>query len=238
MNKDLIRTRFAKNLESYNQNAKIQKLMAKRLVQIANKKSYSKILEIGCGTGFLTDLINTNFNFEKYKAIDIVEECEPFISKINNSIEFLPTDIETYLSQDNETFDLIISNAALQWVNNFEEIINNLKTKLNNGGELVFSTFGKENFREIYFLLGVSLDYFSSQELEKMFDAKVEEEIHVMMFNSPKEVLKHLKSTGVNAIENKKWTKKDLIQFENGYNSLCATKPTLTYHPMYIQIKV
>jgi malonyl-ACP O-methyltransferase BioC len=238
MNKDLIRTRFAKNLESYNQNAKIQKLMAKKLVQIANKKSYSKILEIGCGTGFLTDLINTNFNFEKYKAIDIVEECEPFISKINNSIEFLPTDIETYLSQDNETFDLIISNAALQWVNNFEEIINNLKTKLNNGGELVFSTFGKENFREIYFLLGVSLDYFSSQELEKMFDAKVEEEIHVMMFNSPKEVLKHLKSTGVIAIENKKWTKKDLIQFENGYNSLCATKPTLTYHPMYIQIKV
>ena len=46
-------------------------------------------------------------------------------------------------------------------------------------------------------------------------------EIYVMAFDSPKDVLNHLKLTGVNAIENKSWTKKDLINFENGYRNLC-----------------
>ena len=33
-------------------------------------------------------------------------------------------------------------------------------------------------------------------------------EIHIMAFETPKDVLKHLQLTGVNAIENKSWTKR------------------------------
>ena len=57
-----------------------------------------------------------------------------------------------------------------------------------------------------------------------------------MAFNSPKDVLKHLQLTGVNAIENVHWTKKDLTNFENGYSNLCARRVTLTYNPVYIRI--
>ncbi len=239
MNKGLIHSRFAKTLPSYDENAKIQKIMAKRLLDFTDTNTYPKILEIGCGTGLLTGLISNNVNWEKYTAVDIVGECKKYIDKINPNIEFFEADIEKYIDDTDKKYDLIISNAALQWVNNFETTVRKLKKMLNQNGTLIFSTFGKENFREIYNLLGTGLNYYSSRELSELFkdlDIKLDEEIHVMSFKTPKDVLQHLKLTGVNAIESKGWTKSDLIKFEKGYSNLCPIRPTLTYHPIYIKI--
>ena len=240
MNKDLIQSRFSKNLTSYNEQAKIQKRMAEKLVSFTEKKEYLSILEIGCGTGFLTQNISNCINFCNYKAIDIVPECEKYISEINPNINFVADDIENYLKINNENFDLIISNASLQWVNDFENTIQVLKKCLNKDGELIFSTFGKENFREIYHAIGASLNYYSQKDLIQMFsnfNISTDEEIHIMSFATPKDVLKHLQATGVNAIENVSWTKKDLIKFENAYSNLCSKRPTLTYNPIYVKIK-
>lgn len=237
INKDLIRERFSKNLKSYNDNAKIQKRMAENLLTFIKNRSPQKILEIGCGTGFLTKLISENLSFESFKAIDLVEECEAYIQRINSQITFVPTDIENFLNENQDTFDLIVSNASLQWVENFEEVTNALKKRLNPNGELVFSTFGNENFREIYHVIGTTLKYYSLNQLREMFPkSEIFPEIHIMAFESPKEVLRHLQLTGVNAIENIAWTKKDLIKFENGYKNLCNRRPTLTYNPVYIRV--
>lgn len=237
INKALVRDRFSKNLKNYNENAKIQKRMAEKLVSLIKNKKPRKILELGCGTGFLTNLVNQNLSFEEYIAIDIVESCNVYINKISPKIEFLAKDIEDYIELNSEKFDLIISNASLQWVENFERVIKTLENKLNPNGELIFSTFGNENFREIYHILGTSLRYFSNTELHNIFpNAEIEPEIHIMAFDSPKDVLKHLQLTGVNAIENTSWTKKDLTKFENGYKNICSKKMTLTYNPIYIRI--
>ena len=237
INKELMRDRFAKNLKSYDENAKIQKRMAERLMSFINSKSPKNILEIGCGTGFLTKLIKENINYEKLTTIDIVKECESYIKNIDSNIEFIANDIEEFIKTNTTSYDLIISNASLQWVENFEEVINSLKEILTPNGELVFSTFGPENFREIYHVIGTTLNYYSIFELQKMFpNSTIEPEIHIMAFDSPKDVLKHLQLTGVNGIENKAWTKKDLINFENGYQNLCNRRATLTYNPIYIKI--
>lgn len=237
MNKDLIHNRFAKNLKSYDENAKIQKRMAEKLVTYIDNREHKKILELGCGTGFLTKLITNNINFESYKTIDIVENCKEYIEQINPEIEFIHDDIENFIENNIEKYDLIISNASLQWVDDFEKVINSLKKFLNKDGELIFSTFGLENFREIYHIVGTSLKYYSISELQKMFpNSIIEPEIHIMAFESPKEVLRHLQQTGVNAIVDTKWTKTDLIKFENGYENICSRRPTLTYNPIYIKI--
>ena len=239
MNKELIQSRFAKNLNNYNENAKIQKCMAERLISFISSKENLQILEIGCGTGFLTQLVCKNLNYKTYTAIDIVEECKDYIFQIDSNINFIADDIENYIKNSDKKFDLIISNASLQWVDNFEKTIRGLKDKLNIGGEFIFSTFGKENFREFYQILGTTLDYYSSKDLKKAFaDLEIiaEEEIRIMAFATPKDVLKHLQMTGVNAIENKAWTKKDLKSFENAYLNLCSRRPTLTYNPIYVKI--
>lgn len=234
MNKDLIQTRFSKSLSSYNENAKIQKKMAEKLVTLLNRINYKKVLEIGCGTGFLTELLNKSIEFENYTAIDIVPDCENYINSINPEINFIQADIEKFSL---EKYDLIIANASLQWVNDFQNMIETLKNSLSSDGELVFSTFGKENFKEISYITGTTLDYYSTKELEEFFpESEIMSEIHVMAFETPQEVLKHLQLTGVNALERKTWTKKDLVKFANEYRVLCAIRPTLTYNPIYVKM--
>ena len=238
MNKELIQKRFGRKLSIYNDHARIQKQMAEKLVSYINGQKTS-ILEIGCGTGLLTKLVSDKLQFEKYIALDIVSECENFIKDINSKIEFINSDIENYI-QTCGKYDLIISNASFQWIENIPEFIQKLLSKLNENGTLLFTTFGPENFREIYFVLGKTLPYYSKKELEEclsLHNPLIEEEVRIMAFKTPKDVLKHIQNTGVNAISSEVWTKKDLNYFENEYNSFCANHPTLTYNPIYIKIE-
>ena len=243
MNKELIKKRFSRKLNSYNENAKVQKSMAEILVNSvisSVNERHKSILEIGCGTGLLTKLTVEKISYENYAALDIVPECEKYIKEIHSDIKFISKDVEEYLDETVEKFDLIISNASLQWVENLPKFVDKLVQKLLPNGVLAFSTFGVENFREIYYVLGKTLPYLSKKELEeKLSEYKpiIEEEVRVLAFNSPKEVLKHIQNTGVNAISQESWTKKDLIDFENGYNNFCASRPTLTYNPIYIKIQ-
>jgi len=236
MNKNLIHSRFKKHLKDYDKNAKIQKIMAEKLISLCSKKQYKNILEIGCGTGFLTNFANNILDFENYIAIDIVDDCKQYIYEINPDINFITADIEAF--EINFTPDLIISNASLQWLEKFPETISKLQKTLNTGGEFIFSIFGKENYREFLYITGISLNYYSDYELKNMFpDAIIyPPEIHIMSFESPKDVLKHMQLTGVNAIEKKTWTKSDLKSFETEYSNLCGNRATLTYNPVYVKL--
>ena len=42
----------------------------------------SDVLEIGCGTGLLTELAVKNISFKNYTAVDIVPECEKYIKSV------------------------------------------------------------------------------------------------------------------------------------------------------------
>ena len=241
MNKELIKKRFGRKLSTYDENARIQKQMAEKLINMIPGNGCCKnILEIGCGTGLLTKLAESRLSFKNYTALDIVSECESFIKEINPEMEFVGEDIEKYVEETNVSYDLIISNASLQWVENIPEIAEKLIEKLEDGGTLLFSIFGCENFREICYIIGKTLPYLSKKELEQKlskFFPYIEEEIRIMAFSSPLDVLKHIQNTGVNALNQESWTKNDLIRFENEYNSLCANHPTLTYNPIYVKIQ-
>lgn len=239
MNKSLIKTRFAKNLDSYNEHAKIQKLMSKKLVKFLDQSAFDSVLELGCGTGFLTEQVSKIAKYGTYTAIDIVPECQNYINKIDSKIEFLAEDIETFIKNNTKTYDLIISNASLQWIENLKEFTKILLTKLNNNGILLFSTFGKQNFQEITKISGKSLNYINICDFEtefKDFSIITDEEIYILNFNTPIEILRHMQLTGVNAIENIAWTKGDMFKFEKNYLSDCNGTPTLTYNPIYIKM--
>ena len=74
-----------------------------------------------------------------------------------------------------------------------------------------------------------------SESLIKMIEEATEE----LEFESPKEVLKHIKSTGVNCLNVKNFYKSGFLKFEKEYKKLFDEKSCvkLTYHPIYIVAK-
>lgn len=239
--KSLIQQRFSKSLNTYEENAFVQKEMAKKLIDLVEKKKYNSILEIGCFTGILTRLIKKNINFENYTANDIVKEAQIYIDKIISQYNFIPGDIEEV--KLNSEYDLIISNACLQWCNNIEITTQKLINRLKPSGILALSIFGDNNLIEIKNIFQIEnknydmskLSYFISKYNVKYMK---EEEIKIF-FDSPLKVLKHIQATGVNAIEKFHFTKSKLKEFEDKYKSLYYQKNGvyLTYNPVYIIIE-
>ena len=233
-NKELIKKRFSKSLKTYSENAVVQKQMAEKLADEISGLKFDKILELGCGTGFVTKKLLKQNEFSEYVAIDMVGDCEKYISEISDKIRFVCGDIEDNKDIYNSKYNLIISNAVMQWVDNLPQFIGKLRENLTDNGYLVFTLFGKENYKELIPFVKNPLRYYSVDEIKEICDGfktiKVYDEKFVMEFETPTDVLRHIKNTGVNALSQTHWTKSDLISFEKEY----PEKVTLTYHPIYI----
>ena len=244
INKEEVEQRFRRSRVSYNDNARVQKMVVDRMVPMilsSVERVPEKILEIGCGTGLLTSQLQRTFSSNGLYLNDLVEELCYHAATVNHvSMKHcFPGDVEKLFLP--LSFDLIASASTFQWFTTPEETFKKLSKRLEQRGVLVFSTFGKFNVREIRLTTGGGLDYRNKEELEKMlkpyFEIElIEEEFHMLEFDSPLAVLQHLKKTGVNVSGDPTiWTKGLMDAFIKDYNARFAVdgKVTLTYHPFY-----
>ncbi|WP_244939706.1 malonyl-ACP O-methyltransferase BioC [Acinetobacter guerrae] len=243
LNKSLIAQRFAKAGQSYTEQAIIQKQISQHLCQLMQgycPEHLPHILEIGCGSGNLTQQLASNFQVEQWYLNDLYPQVQQHFQS-NLPIQWMIGDIETLdLPLD---LNAIVSSSALQWINDLPALLTRCHAALKKQGWLSFSTFGIDNFTEIKQLTGQGLDYWSinvwRQQLEQLgFDVIWLEQQHLsMQFESPKAVLKHLKATGVTgaSVQQQRWTKQSLIDFYENYQKfkLENDQYTLTYHPVY-----
>lgn len=250
IDKKLIKQRFAKSITTYSECAKAQKQIAEHLAQKIKEYTngtFQNALELGAGTGFLTQQILQKISINKLTCNDMVEEYKELLQaeckKTNTSFDFIPCDLEN-TKNFTETYDLIASSSALQWIVELEQLFAQLHLKLKEQGIFAFSTFGKKNLIEFRKILRQGLYYpdldFLLSILKKNFtiDYFAEQEI-IMQFASPIEVLKHIKNTGVNSLIRTKLTKQKLNQFNTQYlqNYTSEKGVKLTYHPIYIIAK-
>ena len=228
IDKELVKKRFSKSLDTYEDNAFIQRKMGEKLLQLLNKREFNSIFEIGCATGLLTKQIKSSLKYNSLTVNDIVEDAKQYVENIVD--EFICEDIESLSFE--KKYDLIISNACLQWCNDINLTINKLLNALEHNGILAFTLFGEDNLKEIKTL-------FNFQNKINLSAKIIEEETIKIYFDSPREVLKHLKLTGVNALQEHKFTKSTLKDFEEKYNKMYSEngKVYLTYNPIYLIIK-
>jgi len=228
IDKELVKKRFSKSLNTYEDNALVQKQMGLKLINLLNKKDFNSILEICCASGLLTKQIKENLNYSYLTANDIVPEAKDFVNNLVN--EFICADVEKITLE--KKYDLIISNACLQWCNDINSTVNNLLNSLNDNGVLAFTLFGEDNLKELQYL-------FNFQNTIQLSAKIFKEEKIKLYFNSPIDVLRHLKLTGVNAIKEHKFTKSSLKEFEKNYYEQYSEngKVYLTYNPIYLIIK-
>lgn len=244
INKEEVEQRFRRSRGSYNDNAQVQKIVIDRMVSMILtfvERVPEKILEIGCGTGLLTSQLQRTFSSDGLYLNDLVEELCYHAATVNRVplAHCFPGDVEKLFLP--LSFDLIASASTFQWFTTPEETFEKLSKRLEQKGVLVFSTFGKFNLREIRLTTGGGLDYRSKEELEKMlkpyFEVElIEEEFHMLEFDTPLAVLQHLKKTGVNVSGDPTiWTKGRVDAFIKDYNARFAIdgKVALTYHPLY-----
>jgi malonyl-CoA O-methyltransferase len=144
----------------YDRYANVQFRVADALLAELSRSAWrsgESIFEIGCGTGYYTRLLRERYGTARLKACDIsARMIEVARKKLpDEAIEFLVADAETLIL--NERFDLVTSNAALQWFEDLEGGLKHCRNALNDGGLLAFSIFGPETFRELDHCLRLAL---------------------------------------------------------------------------------
>ena len=253
-----IQQSFRRSLKTYDENAFVQLEIAETLIKVfsghcIHTRHFPQVLELGCGTGFLTKALLNAYSVQELYLNDLVEECEPvlveqlrsFVGKQLHSWEFVSGDINKL--NINEQYNLVCSSSSLQWVNDLPVVLMKIASCLRSKGWLVLSSFGSGHFFELNELnqsLGnksLNLNYATetqwNQLLESEFEIKsIESQTITVWFDSVEEMLKHLRNTGVNGNARQQWSQKSFNEFARSYESKFAKQGRLplSYEPIFI----
>jgi len=149
--KQWTKSSFSKSAPTYDNIAGLQFKIADILVSMLDKsKCALRILDVGTGTSYLIDKLQSTFPNAKIYAIDLafgmvkISSAKKRISRTN----FMQADAE-FLPYKNGMFDILISNSAYQWMENYSRGINELYRVIKPGGRFLFSMFGIETLCEL-----------------------------------------------------------------------------------------
>jgi malonyl-CoA O-methyltransferase len=246
INKELLQKRFRCATKTYDKHAIVQKHMAKTLVDMSKNHiphSHNNIMEIGCGTGLLTDQIIRRYTTRNYVANDLVGEVEYNIKHIIEThtsarFSFLQGDAEQVVPDIKQ--DVIWSGATIQWIEDLDSFFSKVSRYLNDDGYFALSSFNVDNYREVKMITGKGINYKSMQDVvicaNKYFKVLDSQSWYQKLwFKTPADVIKHMRYTGVNGVSATKWNKKDLEQFVTNYEMFSKENSyPLTYHPFLL----
>lgn len=155
IHKDTVRKHFNRHAHEYDQYAHVQLKMLDKLVDELPDPlpERARVLEIGCGTGRLTEQLINKYPNAMITALDLapamIEQTHLRIGSKSN-IELLVVDAEAWITSTEHKYDLIVSNATLQWFEQPIDTVHRLKRKLNPNGQLCFTTLGPRTFWEFH----------------------------------------------------------------------------------------
>jgi malonyl-CoA O-methyltransferase len=147
--KAVIKGNFSKSAVTYDDHAEIQRKCAEKLIDMIDLDYFSRILEIGCGTGTYTSLLFEKFHDALITAVDISREMVDHARRkiSDKNILFQVSDAEKLYT--GEKCDLVTSNASFQWFEDVDMALSRFSGLLEPGGTICFSIYGPETFREL-----------------------------------------------------------------------------------------
>ncbi len=231
--KETIKNNFGRFAAYYDNYSAVQDYAGSKLAFVLDGRQFEKILDIGCGTGNFTKLLQEKFPHSIIKAIDISGQMIRVAGRKldDKNVAFITADAET-VSLD-ESFELIASNACFQWLSNLETALCKYSELLGKDGVILFSMFGPVTFCELNKSLNllyqtdtrISSCYFVGADrirelLKKYFnDVSVQEQIFKQRYASLWELLNTIKYTGTRGlgINGKRLSKSQITTLEEIY---------------------
>lgn len=117
INKSRIRQAFQKALNDYDRHALIQQKMTINLMvhlqDYLPNGSLDNVLELGCGSGMLSTLLQKQISANYWLFNDLCDVQPQLAEKLPQSFDFYCGDAENFPFQ--RQFDLIASASAVQW---------------------------------------------------------------------------------------------------------------------------
>ncbi len=155
---------FSKGAAAYDELAACQRHAARKLANIIIARTQGmdsprKVIELGCGTGFLTEKLFSTFTASEFTVTDISDamlgRCRDKTSGLKVSKRhFIPCDFDRTIPEGG--YDMIVSGMSFQWSSDLEKLASSLHSHLRPGGMLFLSmliepTFGslKKTFKEL-----------------------------------------------------------------------------------------
>lgn len=146
---------FSKAARTYNSHALIQRsaaeLLSWRIRDACNEASI--ILDVGCGTGFLSKELSRLYPSARIIGLDIspgmLACAQEELAEVKN-VSFILGDAREFLSH--EKFDLIVSSSSLQWLNPLRIFCTKVKLLLKPGGFFCISSMLEGTLNELHSL--------------------------------------------------------------------------------------
>ncbi|MBR4598000.1 MAG: malonyl-ACP O-methyltransferase BioC [Opitutales bacterium] len=239
---------FEKSFAIYEKSARVQKRIAERLAHLTLKRvnagEVKSVLEIGVGTGFLTEILASEIKNAHWYLNDLSARSIDYVRGI---FETPPTFIagDAQIQELPANMDLIVSSSCFQWFDSLGDFIERLAKISSKNAVMAFSTFLPDNFREIRALTGKGLNYVGIVGIEAMIKRAgfellcAEAETIKLNFKKPADVLRHLRDTGVTGTFAEFWTPSKMKAFSRQYTDFFsdAGGVSLTYRPAYFVAK-
>lgn len=195
---------FIKHFDEYEKYSFVQKKVAENLIKYLKEnnvfeKNISTVFEIGCGTGIFTREYRKEIPNLRNLILNDKFDVRAYINNIEYST-FKQGDVLELLIPKS---DLVLSSSVFQWIYDLDKLFENIS---NTTKKLCFSTYISGNLLEIKEHFGLSLEYKSIEDIERIAkkyfnNISCYKETIKLEFENPIDVLKHLKYTGVTGLQ-------------------------------------
>jgi malonyl-CoA O-methyltransferase len=147
-----VKVSFHKGASDYDQHTPVQKRVIEHLLNKLKGhgiKSGSTLLDIGCGTGLLLDLLSQSFPYLTLTGLDLAPNMIRHASERLKERAYLIQGDAEHLPFTDDIFSIVLSSSTFQWLDNlnpcFDEIFRILKPE----GRFLFTLFGEGTLKEL-----------------------------------------------------------------------------------------
>ena len=152
-------------------------------VDLANSikcENVNSVLDIGCGIGNSTAVLAKRFPNAEITGADNSDDMLKAARKENPGIEFIKLDAEKEINSIKNRYDVVFSNACIQWIPNHRKLLTDLFSLLNDGGMLAVQIpqQSKHPVHNIIKSLSKSAKWKNKLHVERMYNNLSENEYH------------------------------------------------------------